>query len=188
MWDQVIPDDLIVQGSACVGLDCVNNERFNFDTIRMKENNTRILFLDTSTAAGFPTNDWIIRANGPNSGDASFLGIVDHGNAGTGAETGTIIAQFDAGAPANSLRVSSTGRVGLRTATPVLDFAHEYESDTPDMRLEQNNTGGFSAQTWDIAGNEANFFVRDVTSGSLCPSAFVRARRPARSTSLRAAM
>ena len=24
--DQVIPDDLIVQGSACVGLDCVNNE------------------------------------------------------------------------------------------------------------------------------------------------------------------
>ena len=32
--DQVIPDDLIVQGSACVGLDCVNNENFGFDTIR----------------------------------------------------------------------------------------------------------------------------------------------------------
>lgn len=26
--DQVIADDLIVQGSACVGLDCVNNESF----------------------------------------------------------------------------------------------------------------------------------------------------------------
>lgn len=37
--DQVIPDDLIVQGSACVGLDCVNNESFGFDTIRLKENN-----------------------------------------------------------------------------------------------------------------------------------------------------
>jgi Chaperone of endosialidase len=36
-------------------------------------------------------------------------------------------------------------------------------------RLEQNNTGGFTAQTWDIAGNEANFFVRDVTGGSLLP-------------------
>ena len=30
--DQVIPDDLIVQGSACIGLDCVNNESFGFDT------------------------------------------------------------------------------------------------------------------------------------------------------------
>ena len=28
-FDQVIPDDLIVQGSACVGLDCVNNESFS---------------------------------------------------------------------------------------------------------------------------------------------------------------
>ena len=166
--DFVIADDLVVQGSACVGLDCVNNEPFNFDTIRMKENNTRILFLDTSTQAGFPTNDWIIRANSSLSGGESFLGIVDHANAGTGAETGTIIAQFDAGASANSLRVSSTGRVGLKTATPVLAL-HINESDTPDIRLEQNNSGGFTAQTWDIAGNEANFFVRDVTSGSRLP-------------------
>src|SRR5439155_3561427 len=29
--------------------------------------------------------------------------------------------------------------------------------------------GGFTAQTWDIAGNEANFFVRDVTGGSRLP-------------------
>jgi hypothetical protein len=35
--------------------------------------------------------------------------------------------------------------------------------------LEQTNAGGFTAQTWDIAGNEANFFVRDVTSGSRLP-------------------
>jgi hypothetical protein len=35
--------------------------------------------------------------------------------------------------------------------------------------LEQNNSGGFTAQTWDIAGTEANFFVRDVTGGSRLP-------------------
>ncbi len=46
---------------------------------------------------------------------------------------------------------------------------HANTSDTPAIRLEQNNTGGFAAQTWDIAGNEANFFVRDVTSGSRLP-------------------
>lgn len=167
MPDQVIPDDLIVQGSACVGLDCVNGEVFGFDTIRVKENNTRIQFDDTSTAAGFPTNNWQIRANSSSSGGSSFLGFVDQGATGN-SETGTIVFQVDAGAPANSLRVSSAGRVGLKTATPVLAL-HINESDTPDIRLEQNNTGGFTAQTWDIAGNEANFFVRDVTGGSLLP-------------------
>ena len=52
--DNVIPDDTIIQGSACIGLDCVNNESFGFDTLRLKENNTRIKFDDTSTSPGFP--------------------------------------------------------------------------------------------------------------------------------------
>jgi hypothetical protein len=50
----------------------------------------------------------------------------------------------------------------------VLDL-HITTSDTPAHRLEQTNAGGFTAQTWDIAGNEANFFVRDVTGGSRLP-------------------
>jgi hypothetical protein len=164
--DDVIPDDLIVQGSACVGLDCVNGEVFGFDTIRVKENNTRIQFDDTS-GAGFPTNNWQIRANSSAGGGASFLGFVDQGATGN-SETGTVVFEVDAGAPANSLKVSSTGRVGLRTATPVLDL-HIATGDTPAHRLEQTNGSGFTAQTWDIAGNEANFFVRDVTSGSRLP-------------------
>jgi len=164
--DDVIPDDLIVQGSACVGLDCVNGEVFGFDTIRMKENNTRLQFEDTS-AAGFPLNNWQIRANSSAAGGTSFLAFVDQGAAGN-SETGTIVFEVDAGAPANSLKVSSTGKVGLRTATPVLDV-HANTSDTPAIRLEQNNSGGFTAQTWDIASNEANFFVRDVTGGSRLP-------------------
>jgi len=165
--DDVIPDDLIVQGSACVGLDCVNGEVFGFDTIRTKENNDRIQFDDTSTSAGFPTNNWQIRANSSASGGASFLSFVDQGATGN-SETGTIVFEVDAGAPANSLKVSSNGKVGLRTATPVLDV-HMTTSDTPASRYEQNSSGGFTAQTWDVAGNEANFFVRDVTGGSRLP-------------------
>jgi Chaperone of endosialidase len=165
--DQVIADDLIVQGSACVGLDCVNNENFGFDTIRLKENNDRIQFDDTRTASGFPTNNWQIRANSSASGGESFLGFVDQGATGN-SESGTVVFQVNAGAPANSMKVDSTGRLGLRTATPVLDI-HANTSNTPAIRLEQNNSGGFTAQTWDIAGNEANFFVRDVTGGSRLP-------------------
>lgn len=163
-FDQVIPDDLIVQGSICAGLDCINNENFGFDTIRVKENNTRIQFDDTSSTAGFATNNWQLRANNSASGGASFFAIVDQGATGN-SETGTIVFEVDAGAPANSLRISSTGNVGIGTATPVLDL-HANTTDTPAIRLEQNNSGGFTAQTWDIGANEANFFVRDVTGGS----------------------
>lgn len=165
--DFPIADDLIVQGSACVGLDCVDGEAFGFDTIRVKENNTRIQYDDTSVSAGFATNNWQIRANAQGSGGGSFLAFVDQGATGN-SETGTLVFQVDAGAPANSLRVSSSGNVGVGTATPVLDV-HANTSDTPAIRLEQNNSGGFTAQTWDIGANEANFFVRDVTSGSRLP-------------------
>ncbi|MEK6372659.1 MAG: hypothetical protein AABO58_08180 [Acidobacteriota bacterium] len=159
--DQVYADDIIVQGSACIGLDCVNNESFGFDTIRMKENNTRIKFEDTSTGAGFPTTDWQLTANDSASGGASKFSIEDI----TGAKVPFTIT---AGAATNSIFVDSTGRLGLRTSTPVLDI-HVSTGNTPAMRLEQTSAAGFTAQTWDVAGNEANFFVRDVTGGSRLP-------------------
>jgi Chaperone of endosialidase len=161
MPDQVIPDDLIVQGSACIGLDCVNNESFGFDTIRLKENNTRIKFDDTSTSAGFPTHDWQLTANDSASGGAEKFSIED-------ITAATVPFTVRGSAPNNSIFVDSSGRLGLRTSNPVLDI-HANTSNTPAMRLEQNNSGGFVAQTWDIAGNEANFFVRDVTGGSRLP-------------------
>jgi hypothetical protein len=41
--------------------------------------------------------------------------------------------------------------------------------DTPGINLVQTADSGFTAQTWDVAGNEANFFIRDVTGGSRLP-------------------
>jgi hypothetical protein len=159
--DQVIADDLIVQGSACVGLDCVNNESFGFDTIRLKENNTRIKFDDTSTGTGFPATDWQLTANDSASGGQNKFSIED-------ITDSKVPFTVTGNAPTNSIFVDSTGRVGLRTATPVLDL-HIATGNTPAHRLEQNSSGGFTAQTWDVAGNEANFFVRDVTGGSRLP-------------------
>ncbi len=158
--DQVIADDLIVQGSGCFGFDCVNNESFGFDTIRLKENNLRIKFEDTSVGA-FPANDWLLTANDSASGASNKFSIEDI----TGSKVPFTVT---AGAATNSIFVDSTGRLGLRTATPVLDI-HISTSNTPALRLEQTSAGGFTAQTWDVAGNEANFFVRDVTGGSRLP-------------------
>lgn len=159
--DFVIPDDLIVQGSACVGLDCVDGESFGFDTLRLKENNTRIKFDDTSTSSGFPNNDWQLTANDSASGGLNKFSIEN-------TTVGTIPFTVVGPAPNNSLFVASTGKVGLRTATPVLDL-HITTGDTPAQRLEQTSASGFTAQTWDIGANEANFFVRDVTGGSRLP-------------------
>lgn len=58
MADQIISDDLIVIGSACVGIDCVVDTEFDFDTLQVKSSNPGINFVDTSSSSAFPTTDW----------------------------------------------------------------------------------------------------------------------------------
>ncbi len=158
--DQVIPDDLIVQFSLCVGIDCVNNESFGFDTIKLKENNLRIKFEDTSVGS-FPSNDWQLTANDSASGGANRFSIEDI----TG---GKVPFTVTAGAPTNSVFVSSAGRLGLGTSTPGTDI-HKVSGNTPTLRLDQDGSSGFTSQVWDVAGNETNFFIRDVTNASHLP-------------------
>lgn len=158
---QVFTQDVIVQGSLCVGVDCVNAEAFGFDTQRFKENNLRIHFDDTSNSASFPANDWRIIINDSDNGGASYFGVED-------ATAGRRPFTVEAGAPANALYVEADGDVGIKTSQPVVDL-HMVEGNTPTMRLDQDGSDGFTPQTWDVAGNEANFFVRDVTGGSALP-------------------
>jgi hypothetical protein len=159
--DQVFLDDIIVDGSACIGFDCVNGESFGFDTIRIKENNLRIKAIDTSSSSSFPTNDWQITFNDSANGGANKFSIDD-------IDGGRTPFTIEAGAPSHSLYVDDSGRLGLGTSTPVVD-AHVKSGNTPTMRLEQDGSSGFSSQTWDIAGNEANFFIRDASNGSTLP-------------------
>jgi hypothetical protein len=161
LMDVVYSDDMIINGSLCVGYDCANGENFGFDTIRMKENNIQIAFDDTSTIAGFPANDWQIVANDSMNGGGSYFAIQD-------VTANRTPFRVEAGAPTGALFVKSSGRVGIGTATPALRLQIKY-GDTPGVRLEQDNTIGWSAYTWDISGNESNLFIRDVTGGSRLP-------------------
>ena len=145
----------------CVGIDCVSGESFGFDTIRLKENNLRIKFQDTSTTASFPGNDWQITANDSSSGGSNHFAIDD-------IDGGRSPFKIAAGARTNSLFVDGGGRIGFGTSTPVASL-HSVTGNTPTLRLEQDGSSGFTPQTWDIAGNEANFFVRDATNGSTLP-------------------
>jgi len=64
--------------------------------------------------------------------------------------------------------VDDGGRIGSRTSTPSVEL-HTIDGDTPTLRLQQDGSSGFAPQTWDVAGNETNFFIRDVTNGSQLP-------------------
>ena len=161
MADQVILDDLIVDGSICSGMDCVNGESFGFDTIRLKENNLRIRAVDTSSTSSFPSRDWQITFNDSANGGANKFSIDD-------IDGGRTPFTLEAGAPSHSLYVDDGGRLGLGTSTPVVDI-HSVSGNTPTLRLEQNGSSGFTPQTWDMASNEANFFIRDATNGSTLP-------------------
>ncbi|WP_132861701.1 hypothetical protein [Shimia isoporae] len=156
--DQVFNDDVIVTFSLCVGNDCVNGESFSFDTLRLKENNLRIHFSDTSTSASFPSNDWRIVANDSSNGGANYLAIED-------STAGRVPFRVEAGAQANTLVVEADGDIGVKTLNPAVDV-HIVEGNTPTLRLEQDGSDGFTPQTYDVAANEANFFIRDVTNGS----------------------
>jgi Chaperone of endosialidase len=158
---QPTTSELSISEKVCIGPGCVDPETFGLDTLKLKENNTRLLFEDNSAAAGFPATDWRLTANDTSSGGANRFSIED----ATAATTPfTIIGA----APSNSLFVAGNGRIGMRTAVPTLDL-HVVGSNTPGLRLEQNGSGGFTPYTWDVAGNDGNFFIRDVTGGFRLP-------------------
>ncbi|BCS95389.1 hypothetical protein DSLASN_10210 [Desulfoluna limicola] len=156
--DVVDQDDAIIVGSECIGFDCVNGESFDFDTLRLKENNLRIHFNDTSSTGSFPYNDWRIIINDTANGGANFFSVED-------STASRRLFTLEAGAPANSLFVSSSGNIGLGTALPLTPL-HMVDGNTPTLRLEQNGAEGFSPYTWDLSGNETHFFLKNVKTNT----------------------
>jgi hypothetical protein len=110
--------DTVLEGNFCVGLDCNPGQNFGDDAVILKENNLRILFLDTSSFP-FPGNDWRVTGNDSVNGGRSYLAIHD--------ESGdTLPLLIEAGAPENSLFVKKTsGNVGIGNPAPLgkLDVA-----------------------------------------------------------------
>jgi len=157
-----------IRGNLCVGIDCQAPETFGESVIKLKDVNSRILFEDTSTPGGsFSTNDWQLTANSSLSGGADFFAIDD-----ITADTTPFLVeapvQNDALVVSDFDNSSGSGYVGIGTADPQMEL-HIFHGDTPGIRLEQDNSELFGAYAWDVAANETNFFIRDVTAGDLLP-------------------
>ena len=143
--------DVSATGGVCAGSDCTNAESYGFSSIKMKENNTRITFEDTSTTAGFASTDWQISANDASSGGANKLYFED-------LTAATVPFLIEGGTPTNTLYVDSNGRVGIKTSTPARDLTVANPVSSI-IRMEQSAS---PFQAWDIVANNNNFYVRDV--------------------------
>jgi len=108
--DNVINDDLIVQGKACVGgTDCADGEDFTDTDLKIKFNDTPTLQFEQTASGGFPAQVWDVSGN-----EISFV-IADH--------TADLIPfTIETNAPENSFYLAASGRVGLGTATPQGDL------------------------------------------------------------------
>ena len=158
--------------SLCVGFDCVNGESFGFDTVRLKENNLRLHFDDTRPRRRSPETT----GGSPPT---------------TRRMAGQVIWRSRMPPPGGSRSASRPGRRPTRfmsmpramsasaPTTPVVDL-HVIDGNTPTVRLEQDGSSGFTPQTWDLAGNETNFFIRDATNGSTLPFRITPVHRQAR--------
>lgn len=143
-------DAVSAVGGVCAGSDCLSSESYGFASAKLKENNTRLKFEDTS-AAGFPSTDWQLSANDTFGGGANKFFVED-------LTAVTVPFLIEGGTPNNTLYVDSTGRIGVGTSTPARNLTIADPVSTI-IRMEQSAS---PFQAWDIVANNNNFYVRDV--------------------------
>jgi len=154
--DQMVPDDLIVDGKGCIGLGCVNNEGFLAEALRLKQSVVRLRFEDTSMAAGLPARDWQLTANDSSSGGADRFSIDD-------LTAGTTPVTVRGGAPNNALYVDAVGKIGLGTATPATQL-HAQGTDNTKILVENTSATGQTRELFELRNNGLVAFIVEDTS------------------------
>lgn len=154
---QTIPEPLVVVGGACIGVEC--EEEDVTDGLTLKSFLPDLYFDDTTDGIS-PVHDWAISING-------FIGLGEF-FAVSDIDAFTVPFKIEGDSPDSALYVRNNGNLGLGTSTPAQDV-HLMSGNSPTFRLEQNGSGGLTARTWELGSNDANFFVRDVTGGSVLP-------------------
>ena len=105
--DQIINDDLIVDGSACFGSGCVDGMDFGFSTIILSHDDPSLSSKGSDNFGG-----WSIVNSAP-SGDGGVNSF-----ALISAVSRFYLFTFKAGAPGYSVYVHESGRLGIGTDNP----------------------------------------------------------------------
>lgn len=159
--NEFISGDTVINGRLAIGEEAT---RFHFGTesLWVKAEKIRLRFDDVPLPGGEEQADWqfIFNDTGRITG-GDFFAIES-------SVAQNRMFRIDGAAPENALRINDDGDVGLGVESPV-QAIHIRRGNNPAIRLQQDNSSGFTPQAWDMAGNEANFFVRDVTHGHQVP-------------------
>lgn len=113
----VINAPLVVPFNTCIGSDCLPNEEFQFETLKIKSPSPQIRFDDTSNSGAFPNNDWQIGISDEVVGEAAsfFIEDVTHNR--------------------RVLELSPEGDVALGTMSTVVDGAVSVGSESAQRRV-----------------------------------------------------
>ena len=77
---------------------------------------------------------------------------------------------IQASAPSHSLFVQGiSDNIGLGNSTPEVEL-HIIDGYISALRFEQDGSSYHTPQIWDLAGDETNFFIQDVTNSNLLPT------------------
>jgi hypothetical protein len=119
---EVIADNLVVQGNACLGDECETDDADTTPVLRLKSTSPGIFFEDVWD--GFSSDrDWQLQAS-PSIGGSDHFYLRD-------VDASTTPLSIQGGAPTSSLVVASDGKIGFGTATPGAQV-HLYKSATSD--------------------------------------------------------
>ena len=146
---QTLPHNTRVEASVCIGLSCANPlpSYYSFDrNERLRIQGAGLIEFDSDDTS---TRTWEIQA----LRDLWFSRT-------TGPLQRSIVASLNGSAPANSLVIDNTGRLGLGTATPFKNL-HINTPGTPGIRLGANASTGGTAHVWDIGASSVAFTVGD---------------------------
>ena len=165
--DQVVLDDQIVDGSLCVGITCADGEfdpgAGNFDTIKIKASDPQIYFFDTSNAASFPTNDWLMGIADDIATGAAFFYIADL-NSGNNvlqiqaADAGGVALGAGSAIVSDAISVGSPGAerpiVNVAPGVADTDAVNVAQFGAFQQQTEADNAGAISAIESDIAATQ----------------------------------
>ena len=151
--------DPTIRNNLCIGIDCAANESFAGSTeasrLRLRNFQTSIELIDSSTAPGFATTDWTLRANEGGNGGLNGFSIVD-------ATNGSVPFTVESSALSNSLYVAADGDVGLGTSLPQAPLHLETSADA-GIRINRSGVSQAYEMMTDTLGD---FVIRDATVGT----------------------
>ncbi|MDD9723249.1 hypothetical protein PVW51_21305 [Sulfitobacter sp. PR48] len=167
--EELILDDLVVDGSTCIGAGCATGEVFGGTDLKIKQAAISILLEDTSSGTGFPTTDWEIKANDINSGGSDFLVFRN-------VDANSAPFRIWGDAPDNTLAVSNVGTaaipeagLGIGTRIPQANLHVSTADNVPSIRLTSNGSGGFTPSDWTIESSAFEFAIRHIDNTNQRP-------------------